>query len=78
MCKSERVTLRHLFFNFVPIKLVLAKFDKIINAVIDLLDIDLRYLQFADIVLGYYKVPNKCNLLNTIYHSEMLSVIDNE
>ena len=66
MCKSERETLFHLFFNCVTIQPVLAKFEIIINAVIDRLDIGLRNLQFADIVLGYHKVPNKCNLLNTI------------
>ena len=64
ICKRERETL--LFFSCESIQPVLANFEIIINAVIDLLDIGLRNLQFADIVLGNYKVPNKCYLLNTI------------
>ena len=47
-------------------RLIKRLLEIIINAVIDLLDIGLRNLQFSDIALGYYKVPNKCNLLNTI------------
>ena len=66
ICKRERETLFHLFFSCEIIQPVLANFEIIINAVIDLLDIGLRNLQFTDIVLGYYKIPNKCNLLNTI------------
>ena len=66
ICKRERETLFHLFFSCEIMQPVLANFEIIINAVIDLLDIGLRNLQFVDIVLGYYKVPNKCNLLNTI------------
>ena len=55
LCKRERETLFHLFFSCELIQPVLANIEIIINAVIDLLDIGLRNLQFDDSVIGYYK-----------------------